>query len=92
MNILPLFTAYEFSIIANVLVLFIGIFEVKRGIKLNHLGLLNFGLLLITALITCRFFDTELSFVLRGFLFITIGLGFFLANYFILKKRNKNEK
>ena len=92
MNILPLITAYEFSIIANVIVLFIGIFEVKRGIKLNHLGILNFGLLLITVLITCRFFDTDLSFVIRGILFITIGLGFFLANYFILKKRNRNEK
>lgn len=92
MNILPLIAGYEFSIVANVIVLFIGIFEVKRGIKRNHLGLLNFGLLLITILITCRFFDTDLSFVLRGILFITIGLGFFLANYFILKKRNRNEK
>ena len=92
MNILPLITGYEFSLAANALVLFIGIFEVKRGIKRNHMGLLNFGLLLITVLIMCRFFDTDLSFVLRGILFITIGLGFFLANYFILKKRNKNEK
>lgn len=92
MNILTLNSGYEFSIVANVIVLFIGIFEVKRGIKLNHLGLLNFGLLLITILITCRFFDTDLSFVLRGILFITIGLGFFLANYFILKKRNRNEE
>lgn len=92
MNILPLITGYEFSIVANFIVLFIGIFEVKRGIKLNHLGLLNFGLLLITVLITCRFFDTDLSFIIRGILFIMIGLGFFLANYFILKKRNRNEK
>ncbi|WP_426095014.1 DUF2157 domain-containing protein [Flavobacterium sp. DSR2-3-3] len=92
MNILLLITGYEFSLAANALVLFIGIFEVKRGLKRNHMGLLNFGLLLITVLIMCRFFDTDLSFVLRGILFITIGLGFFLANYFILKKRNKNEK
>ena len=92
MNIFPLISGYEFSIVANAIVLFIGIFEVKRGIKLNHLGILNFGLLLITILITCRFFDTDLSFVIRGILFITIGLGFFLANYFILKKRNRNEK
>ncbi|RBN51765.1 DUF2157 domain-containing protein [Flavobacterium psychrolimnae] len=92
MNIFPLISGYEFSIVANAIVLFIGIFDVKRGIKLNHLGILNFGLLLITILITCRFFDTDLSFVIRGILFITIGLGFFLANYFILKKRNRNEK
>jgi uncharacterized membrane protein len=91
-NILPFITGYEFSIIANIMVLFIGISEIKRGTKLNHLGILNFGLLLITILITCRFFDTNLSFVIRGILFITIGLGFFLTNYFMLKKRNRNEK
>ncbi|MFV8340789.1 DUF2157 domain-containing protein [Flavobacterium sp. XS2P39] len=91
-NILPFINGYDFSIVANLLVLLIGIAEIKRGSKLNHLGILNFGLLLITVLVTCRFFDTDLSFILRGILFITIGLGFFLANYFILKKRNRNEK
>lgn len=91
-NILPFFNGYEFSVVANGIVLLIGVSEIKRGGKLNHLGILNFGILLITILVACRFFDTDLSFVLRGILFITIGLGFFLANYFILKKRNKNEK
>jgi uncharacterized membrane protein len=91
-NILPFISRYDFSIVANVIVLWIGITEIKRGNKLNHLGILNFGLLLITVLVTCRFFDSDLSFVLRGILFITIGLGFFLANYFMLKKRNRNEK
>jgi uncharacterized membrane protein len=91
-NILPFISGYEFSIAANLIVLLIGVGEIKRGNKLNQLGILNFGLLLLTVLVTCRFFDTDLSFVLRGILFITIGLGFFLANYFMLKKRNRNEK
>lgn len=91
-NILPFISGYDFSIAANLIVLVIGIAEIKRGSKRNHLGILNFGLLLIAVLITCRFFDTDLSFILRGILFIMIGLGFFLANYFILKKRNRNEK
>jgi hypothetical protein len=91
-NILFFIPGYEFSIIANLMVLAIGVSEIKRGSKLNHLGILNFGLILIAILITCRFFDTDLSFVIRGILFITIGLGFFLTNYLILKKRNRNEK
>ena len=91
-NILFFIPGYEFSIMANGIVLAIGISEIKRGNKLNHLGILNFGLLLITILITCRFFDTDLSFVIRGILFITIGLGFFLTNYLMFKKRNRNEK
>ncbi len=91
-NILFFIAGYEFSILANTIVLFIGISEIKRGTKLNHLGISNFGLLLITILIICRFFDTNLSFVARGILFITIGFGFFLTNYFMLKKRNRNER
>jgi uncharacterized membrane protein len=91
-NILFFIPGYEFSIMANGIVLAIGISEIKRGNKLNHLGILNFGLILITILIMCRFFDTDLSFVIRGILFITIGLGFFLTNYLMFKKRNRNEK
>lgn len=91
-NILFFIPGYEFSIVANGIVFAIGISEIKRGIKLNHLGILNFGLILISILVTCRFFDTNLSFVIRGILFITIGLGFFLTNYLMLKKRNRNEK
>jgi uncharacterized membrane protein len=91
-NILFFIPGYEFSIVANGIVLAIGISEIKRGSNLNHLGILNFGLILISILVTCRFFDTNLSFVIRGILFITIGLGFFLTNYLMLKKRNRNEK
>ena len=91
-NILFFIPGYEFSIVANGIVLAIGISEIKRGNQLNHLGILNFGLILITILITCRFFDTDLSFVIRGILFITIGLGFFLTNYLMFKKRSRNEK
>lgn len=91
-NILLLFFGNFASVFANMLVLLIGLSEIKRGNKHNDLRILNFGLFIITILITCRFFDTDLSFVLRGILFISIGFGFFLTNYFMLKKRNRNEK
>jgi len=32
-------------------------------------------------------FDTNLSFVTRGLLFVAAGLGFFVLNYRMLKKR-----
>jgi hypothetical protein len=80
------------AIIANGIVLAIGVLEIKRGNQLNNLRILNFGLLIITILITCRFFDTDFSFIVRGILFISLGLGFFLTNYVMLKKRNRNEK
>lgn len=92
LNIPLLFMGEFAAIIANGIVLAIGILEIKRGNQLNNLRILNFGLLIITILITCRFFDTDFSFIVRGFLFISLGLGFFLTNYLMLKKRNKNEK
>ncbi|MDQ3289734.1 MAG: hypothetical protein M3Q05_00435, partial [Bacteroidota bacterium] len=78
-------------LLVNLLILILGILTMKAGADKNHLGLLNLGLLIITALILCRFFDTDLSFVIRGILFVLVGLGFFGANYWLLKKRKTNE-
>jgi hypothetical protein len=75
----------------NLLVFAIGILTIRNGAKQDHLGVLNFGLLIIAALIGCRFFDTDLSFILRGILFISVGFGFFMTNYLMLKKRKTNE-
>ena len=78
-------------VLINIFVLVIGLFSIAYGSKRDHLGILNYGLLIITALVICRFFDTNLSFVIRGLLFISVGIGFFAANYWLLKKRKVNE-
>lgn len=84
---------YSFSaIFINLIIFAIGILTIKKGEQKNHLGILNFGLLIITALVICRFFDTDLSFVIRGLLFVCVGIGFFITNYWMLKKRKANEK
>lgn len=78
-------------VIINILVLTLGILTIIDGAKQDHLGILNFGLLIVTALIVCRFFDTDLSFIIRGLLFIFVGFGFFMTNYWMLKKRKSHE-
>ena len=80
------------TILTNLLVLALGIYTVELGARLNRYSILNYGLLIITALITCRFFDTNISFVIRGLLFILIGFGFFGANYFMYKRQAKLTK
>jgi hypothetical protein len=77
------------QLLVNILVLLLAVHTIRDGAQRNHLGILNYGLLIITALITCRFFDTDFSFVLRGLLFIAIGIGFFAANYYMIQKRKK---
>ncbi len=77
-------------ILTNILVATLGLFAIRIGINKNSYGILNYGLLLITVLIICRFFDTNLDFVFRGILFIAVGAGFFFTNYLLLKKQGKN--
>ena len=77
--------------IVNLLILYVGVRTIQLGAKEDHLGVMNLGLLIITALVVCRFFDTDLSFVLRGLLFIGVGAGFFIANYKIIRKRKEHE-
>ncbi len=79
-------------VLTNLLLLATGVVTVFLGAKRNHLGLLNYGLIIITALVICRFFDTDLSFVIRGLLFVIVGAGFFAANYLMIQKRKTHEK
>ncbi len=78
-------------VLINILVLGIGVLTIREGAQRDHLGILNYGLLIVTALILCRFFDGDLTFVLRGILFVFVGAGFFAANYWMIKKRRSNE-
>lgn len=76
-------------ILINVIIFTYGVATIRRGAVTDHLGILNYGLLIITALIICRFFDIEISFIIRGLLFVAVGIGFFFANYFMIQKRKK---
>jgi hypothetical protein len=83
--ILPIF-------ICNIYLLIIGIREIKKGNAESSIARLNFGVIIITILIICRFFDTEMSFIVRGVLFILVGVGFFGLNYYLLKNKKQDEK
>ncbi|WP_299387581.1 DUF2157 domain-containing protein [uncultured Lacinutrix sp.] len=79
------------TVITNILLLILGINAIKIGVDKMHFGVLNYGLVIITALIFCRFFDTNMSFVIRGLLFVIVGIGFFTTNYIMLKKQKSKE-
>ncbi|MGV8094287.1 MAG: DUF2157 domain-containing protein [Mangrovibacterium sp.] len=78
-------------LLINIIAFAIGVWTIRDGAKRNHLGILNFGLLIIAALVICRFFDEDISFAFRGILFVSVGIGFFAANYIMLKRRKTNE-
>lgn len=68
-------------ILINIVILSICIYYIYTGIHQKDLSTMNFGLIVLSILIICRFLDSNLSFVNRGLIFITIGLCFFFANY-----------
>lgn len=78
-------------ILINVTILSLGILTILDGIKSDHLGIVNTGLFIIILLMIIRFFDTDITFLIRGLIFISVGIGFFLTNYRILKARKLNE-
>jgi len=73
-------------IASNLFVLTVGIFYIFEGHQQNSLAQLNLGLLTLSILIIARFLDIDLSFIARGVLFIIMGIGFFWANYQLVKK------
>lgn len=78
-------------IMVNLVIFLLGILTIRNGARKHHLGMLNYGLLIITVLIICRFFDIQISFVMRGLLFVVVGAGFFVVNYYMFKRRDSRE-
>lgn len=78
------------AVVINFIVLITGVLTIREGAESNHLGILNYGLIIIAALTICRFFDTNLSFVWRGILFVLVGIGFFITNMWMIKRRKRN--
>lgn len=80
------------EILSIAMLMTIGIRVINQGIKNDHLGTVNYGVLILSISFICKFFDNDLSFVVRGLLFILVGFGFFAANYLTIKKRKKDEQ
>lgn len=75
------------SFMMNCWVIIIAVYFIRKGSQKNHLGILNFGLLIIALLATFRFFDNSIPFIWRGIFFVSAGAGFFAANHLLLKRR-----
>lgn len=87
--IIGLFSSISFILI-NLIIFSISILTIIQGVKEENFGILNLGLSIMTTLIICRFLDSDLSFIIRGLLLMIIGIGFFAANYWMLKKRKRD--
>jgi uncharacterized membrane protein len=56
---------------------------IRAGLGTAQLTMANFGAALLCALVLLRFFDSDLSYVVRGVGFIVTGVGFFMALFWL---------
>lgn len=67
-----------------------GIWYLIKGVKSHRFLLINFGLIVLTYAIGQRFFDAYIPFLLKGIVFVILGMSFFVVNYLIIRKIRKN--
>ena len=89
--LLYIFSIYLVSLyLYDLVILAFGAYYIWKGFKSERSLVVNYGLTVISIEVAIRFFDSYFPFVLKGIVFILLGVSFFVANYFILKQKKKN--
>jgi hypothetical protein len=78
------------AVLINLALLAMGVITVRHGIEQGSLRRMNLGLSVLSLTILLRFFDTDLSFVVRGIVFIAIGAGFLYMNLRLVRQRQRH--
>ncbi|MGH8442528.1 MAG: DUF2157 domain-containing protein [Nevskiaceae bacterium] len=73
-------------ILAHAYALALAAAMIRTGLTRAQFGLANQGVALIAAMILVRFFDSDLSYVVRGVGFIVTGAGFFVATLWLRRR------
>lgn len=73
-------------LIFNAYLLILSIRRILAGIRSNNLAVINTGMLVLAVVIIARFFDSDISFVTKGLVFIAIGIGFLTANAMLARR------
>lgn len=85
-------TYIALPIIFNLFFIILSIRILKQGITLKNIIKINIGLFMTAAIIVARFFDSNISFLLKGVIFIICGIGCILTNVYFINKHKKEER
>lgn len=80
-----------FALMANLATFGLGVWYLWYGINSNSTSQMNFGLVLIMAVILLRFFDQDFSFIVKGIAFIIMGCAFIGVNLWQSRSAEKRE-
>jgi hypothetical protein len=78
-------------IIFNIYLLVLSVSQIMLGIRNNSLPTVNMGMLMLSILIIARFFDSEINFIIKGLVFIAIGIGFLVTNVSLVRQKRGAE-
>lgn len=73
----------------NGYLLIVSVIRIMNGVKNDHLGVVNSGMFMLATLVVARFFDGEINFIIKGLVFILIGIGFLVTNVMILRRKGE---
>jgi hypothetical protein len=73
------------AVLFNLFLFALGIGTLVAGLRGRRIGVVKAGMLVLAAMILCRFFDSNLGCVLLGVAFILVGVGFLAANVVLLR-------
>jgi hypothetical protein len=73
-------------VVFNVWLLALGVLTLVEGLRMLSLETANRGLAALAALVIARFFDTDLSFLARGFAFVSFGVACFGLNFWLMRR------
>ena len=70
----------------NLYLLVFGVTTLLQGLSRDKLLTTNGGMAILSMLIIVRFFDANISFTIRGMLFIALGIAFLIANVALMRR------
>jgi uncharacterized membrane protein len=78
-------------LIFNIYLLILSVSRIMLGIRNNSLPMVNTGMLMLAILIIARFFDSEINFIVKGLVFIAVGIGFLVTNVLLVRRKRGAE-
>ncbi len=78
-------------LIFNIYLLILSVSRIMHGIRNNSLSTVNTGMLMLAILIIARFFDSEINFIVKGLVFIVVGIGFLVTNVLLVRRKRGAE-
>lgn len=101
LGVLPIIAVIGYAVTAQTKLIFpsvilfslytfcMGIFQITRGFREINIRNVVMGFCIVAALIAIRFFDDDYGMIVRGLVFIALGIAFLVLNWIFAKRKKK---